>query len=169
MKRKAILILLASFVWVSILQAGVAEDHLARIRHDLDSLAVSDPRFGTFVDVSVTAFPVADLLKSLAIGNGLNINLSLDRFRGQITCNLEQVPIKDVLFLCCRENGLDLTVDSGIVNIFPYAEVPLCRRLPYRGMTLPACIPMISAVVPWMSSCGVSSRSRARTSSSKEI
>jgi Type II secretory pathway, component PulD len=124
MKRKAILILLASFVWVSILQAGVAEDHLARIRHDLDSLAVSDPRFGTFVDVSVTAFPVADLLKSLAIGNGLNINLSLDRFRGQITCNLEQVPIKDVLFLCCRENGLDLTVDSGIVNIFPYAEVP---------------------------------------------
>lgn len=124
MKRKAILVLLSSFVWLSLLQAGVPGDRLSRIRHDLDSLSVSDPRFGTPVDVSVTAFPVADLLKSLAIGNGLNINLSLDRFRGQITCNLEQVPIKDILFLCCRENGLDLTVDSGIVNVFPYAEAP---------------------------------------------
>lgn len=124
MKRKAILFLLASFVWASLLQARVDDDHLARIRRDLDSLAISDPRFGTLVDVSVTSFPVADLLKSLAIGNGLNINLSLDRFRGQITCNLEQVPIKDVLFLCCRENRLDLTVDSGIVNIFPYTEAP---------------------------------------------
>lgn len=124
MKRKAILVLLSSFVWLSLLQAGVPGDRLSRIRHDLDSLSVSDPRFGTPVDVSVTAFPVADLLKSLAIGNGLNVNLSLDRFRGQITCNLEQVPIKDILFLCCRENGLDLTVDSGIVNVFPYAEAP---------------------------------------------
>ena len=124
MKRKAVLILLVSFVWASLLQAGAANDRLARIRHDLDSLAVSDPRFSTLVDVSVTSFPVADLLKSLAIGNGLNINLSLERFRGQITCNLEKVPIKDVLFLCCRENGLDLIVDSGIVNIFPYAEEP---------------------------------------------
>ena len=97
MKRKAILFLLASFVWASLLQARVDDDHLARIRRDLDSLAISDPRFGTLVDVSVTSFPVADLLKSLAIGNGLNINLSLDRFRGQITCNLEQVPIKDTL------------------------------------------------------------------------
>ena len=124
MKRKAIIVLLSSFVWLSLLQAGVPGDRLSRIRHDLDSLSVLDPRFGSPVDVSVTAFPVADLLKSLAIGNGLNINLSLDRFRGQITCNLEQVPIKDILFLCCRENGLDLTVDSGIVNVFPYAEAP---------------------------------------------
>ena len=124
MKRKAIIVLLSSFVWLSLLQAGVPGDRLSRIRHDLDSLSVLDPRFGSPVDVSVTAFPGADLLKSLAIGNGLNINLSLDRFRGQITCNLEQVPIKDILFLCCRENGLDLTVDSGIVNVFPYAEAP---------------------------------------------
>lgn len=125
MKRKVFLLLISLLVWASSLQAEVAEDRLVRIKRDLDSLAVVDSRFGTPVDVSVSSFSVADLLKSLAIGNGLNINLSLDKYRGQITCNLEQVPIKNVIFLCCRENGLDLNVDSGIVNIFPYSEAPL--------------------------------------------
>ena len=100
MKRKIIVILLMTFACLSTLQARQSDDRLAKIRHDLDSLAAVDSRFDALVDVSVTAFPVADLLKSLAIGNGLNINLALERFRGQITCNLEQVPLKDVLFLC---------------------------------------------------------------------
>ena len=30
--------------------------------------------------------------------------------------------MKDVLLLCCRECKLDLTVSSGIVHVFPYAE-----------------------------------------------
>jgi len=124
LKRKTILILLASFLWGPLLPAKMLDDHLDRIKLDLDSLAVSDPRFSTLVDVSVTSFPVAELLKSLAVGNDLNINLSLDRSRGQITCNLKQVPVKDVLLLCCRENNLDLTVDSGIVYIIPYSEAP---------------------------------------------
>lgn len=124
MKRKIIVILLMTFACLSTLQARQSDDRLTKIRHDLDSLAAVDSRFDALVDVSVTAFPVADLLKSLAIGNGLNINLALERFRGQITCNLEQVPLKDVLFLCCRENKLDLIIESGIVTIFPFIEEP---------------------------------------------
>lgn len=120
--KKAILFILAFFTFISGVQAS--PDRLERIRRDLDSLAVADPHFAAPVDVSVTSFPVAELLRSLATGNGLNINLSLDRFRGVITCNLEQVPIKDVLLLCCREGKLDLTVNSGIVNIYPFTETP---------------------------------------------
>ncbi len=120
MKRKTILIILTLLAWVP--GATASPDRFERIRRDLDSLAVADPRFGKTVDVSVTSFPVAELLRSLATGNELNLNLSLDRVRGAITCNLEQVPIKDVLLLCCREGKLDLMVNAGIVHIFPYSE-----------------------------------------------
>jgi len=124
MKIKLIVLILMMFTCISEMQAGQSYDRLSKIRKELDSQALADPRFDALVDVSVTAFPVADLLKSLAIGNGLNINLSLDRYRGQITCNLEQVPLKDVLFLVCKENNLDLTIDSGIVTFFPHVEEP---------------------------------------------
>ena len=124
MKRKIVLVMMAVLALCSSLSARPEGDRFGRIRRDLDSLCVLDPRFGTPVDVSVTAFPVAELLKSLAIGNGLNLTLSLEKNRGQVTCNLEQVPIKDVLLLCCRECRLDLTVESGIVHISPYVEAP---------------------------------------------
>jgi len=125
MTRKIVLILFAAAVLAPALTAArPSPDRFGRIRRDLDSLCAADPRFGTPVDVSVTAFPVAELLKSLAIGNGLNMTLSLEKNRGQVTCNLEQVPIKDVLLLCCRECRLDLTVESGIVHISPYVEAP---------------------------------------------
>lgn len=120
MKRKTILLILALLCWIPGVHA--AQDRFERIRRELDSLAVVDPRFDKAVDVSVTSFPVAELLRSLATGNGLNLNLSLERVRGVITCNLEKVPIKDVLLLCCREGKLDMTINSGIVHIFPYTE-----------------------------------------------
>lgn len=122
MKQKTILLILTFLVSCVVLRAQTYNERLARIRHGLDSLATVDARFGTLVDVSVTSFPVSDLLKSLATGNGLNVNLSMERIRGMVTCNLEQVPIKDVLLLCCRENKLDMVIESGIVSIFPYVE-----------------------------------------------
>ena len=68
----------------------------------------------------MTNFSVADLLKTIAIENSLNVNLSLDKIRGQITCNLERVPVKDVLLLCCKDCGLNLTVESGIIIVAPW-------------------------------------------------
>ena len=120
MKKKAILLILTFLCWLPGMHAS--PDRFEKIKRDLDALAEDDPRFGKKVDVSVTSFPVAELLRSLATGNGLNLNLSLDRVRGVITCNLEKVPIKDVLLLCCQEGKLDITISSGIVHIFPYSE-----------------------------------------------
>ncbi len=120
--KKTILLILTIFACCAVLRAQTYNDRLAKIKQDLDSLSVADAHFATLVDVSVTSFPVSELLKSLATGNGLNVNLSMERIRGMITCNLEQVPIKDVLLLCCRENKLDIIIESGIVSIFPYVE-----------------------------------------------
>ena len=94
--KKTILLILTFLLGLFVLRAQTYNDRLAKIKQDLDSLSVADAHFATLVDVSVTSFPVSELLKSLATGNGLNVNLSMELIRGMITCNLEQVPIKDV-------------------------------------------------------------------------
>lgn len=117
------------FIFVTALLAGIPasaqqrDSHHQAIRRILDSLAAMDARFLEPVDVSVTNFPVADLLKTLAVGNNLNVSLDLDRFKGSITCHLERVPVKDILLLCCRESSLDLVADpAGIVTIRAWQE-----------------------------------------------
>ena len=86
----------------------------------LDSLSIHDATLLEPIDISVSNFQITDLLKTVAIGNNLNVNLDLDKYRHQITCNLEQVPLKEILLLCCREGNLDLTVDrAGIITIRP--------------------------------------------------
>lgn len=109
---------------------GQGDKRYANLSSQLDSIARIDSKYLEKVDVSVTNFPVADLLKTLAVENNLNMNFALDKHKGQITCNLEQVPIKDVLLVCCRRGGLDFTVEDGILTFFPYqapTEMPKIR------------------------------------------
>lgn len=99
-------------------------ERLRSLQMMLDSLSVRDAILQEPIDISVTNFQIVDLLKTVAIGNNLNVNLDLDKYRHQITCNLEQVPLKEILLLCCREGNLDLTVDrAGIITIRPWQEV----------------------------------------------
>lgn len=114
MKRIAILFT-ALFLFAAAPPAS-AQDRLERIRHSLDSLALEDDRYDTPVDVSVANFSVAELIRSLAIGNGLNVNIDLDRSKAVITCNLEHVPVKDVFYLFCKEKDLNAEVLSGILT-----------------------------------------------------
>lgn len=91
----------------------------------LDSLSLCDVVLQQPIDISVTNFQIVDLLKTVAIGNNINVNLDLDKYRHLITCNLTQVPLKEILLLCCREGNLDLTVNrAGIITIRPWQEVP---------------------------------------------
>ena len=116
-----------SLVSVTLLSLSVRAQEPARIQSlqmTLDSLSIYEAILQEPIDVSVTNFPIADLLKTVAIGNNLNVNLDLDKYRHQITCNLEKVPLKDILLLCCREGNLDMTVDrAGIITIRPWQEL----------------------------------------------
>lgn len=97
------------------------QDRFLSLQMTLDSLSIHDATLLEPIDISVTNFPITDLLKTVAIGNNLNVNLDLDKYRHQITCNLEQVPLKEILLLCCREGNLDLTIDrAGIITIRPW-------------------------------------------------
>lgn len=119
--------LFISLVSVMFLSLSVRAQESARIQSlqmTLDSLSIYEAILQEPIDVSVTNFPIADLLKTVAIGNNLNVNLDLDKYRHQITCNLEKVPLKDILLLCCREGNLDMTVDrAGIITIRPWQEL----------------------------------------------
>ena len=99
-------------------------ERIRSLQMTLDSLSIRDVILQEPIDITVTNFQIADLLKTVAIGNNLNVNLDLDKYRHQITCNLEQVPLKDILLLCCREGNLDLTVDrAGIITIRPWQVI----------------------------------------------
>ena len=112
--------------FLSILDIGLPilaqeQDRFLSLQMTLDSLSIHDATLLEPIDISVTNFQITDLLKTVAIGNNLNVNLDLDKYRHQITCNLEQVPLKEILLLCCREGNLDLTVDrAGIITIRPW-------------------------------------------------
>ena len=119
--------------FLSILDIGLPilaqeQDRFLSLQMTLDSLSIHDATLLEPIDISVTNFQITDLLKTVAIGNNLNVNLDLDKYRHQITCNLEQVPLKEILLLCCREGNLDLTVDrAGIITIRPWqamASIP---------------------------------------------
>lgn len=112
--------------FLSVLDIGLPilaqeQDRFLSLQMTLDSLSIHDATLLEPIDISVTNFQISDLLKTVAIGNNLNVNLDLDKYRHQITCNLEQVPLKEILLLCCREGNLDLTVDrAGIITIRPW-------------------------------------------------
>ena len=67
------------------------------LRVGLDELAVRDTAYNQKIDVSVTNFSIAELVKGLAIANDLSIDVDFDR-KKTITCNLIQQPVKDVLY-----------------------------------------------------------------------
>lgn len=116
MRNRTVLIIIILLLPYLVFAGGQGE-RFERIRFALDSLALIDARYEEPIDVSVTNFSVGDMLRTIAISNKLNVNIALDGHRHFITCNIDQVPIKDVLLLCCRNCDLDLTIDNGIVTI----------------------------------------------------
>lgn len=121
MKLRLFIISLLSVVDIGLPILAQEQDRFLSLQMTLDSLSIHDATLLEPIDISVTNFPITDLLKTVAIGNNLNVNLDLDKYRHQITCNLEQVPLKEILLLCCREGNLDLTIDrAGIITIRPW-------------------------------------------------
>lgn len=101
-----------------------ASDRLTAVRGRLDSLAQLYPQYNESVDVSVVDFPVAELVKSLAVSGALSVNINIDR-KTVVTCNLSQVPLKDVLYFLCARKDLDVQIDAGVLTVLPYTAPAL--------------------------------------------
>lgn len=100
------------------------ESALENIQVSLDSLASGNPAYSKPVDVSVTDFPVSELVRNLAIEGGLSIDISFSPAK-RITCNMKKVPVKDILFFLCKEKALDAEFTGGIVTLTDYTRPPV--------------------------------------------
>ena len=86
------------------------------LRKELDELAVRDTAYNRRIDVSVTNFSIAELVKGIAISNGLSIDVDMDR-KKTVTCNIIGQPVKDVLYFICSEKGIDIEIIGDIVTL----------------------------------------------------
>lgn len=115
---KAIFFVLFSTATLSA-HESLREAELEAIHASLDSLAADNPAYSELVDISVTDFPVSELIRNLAIANGLNIDISFTQTK-RITCNMKSVPVKDALFFFCKEKSLDATFTENIITLADY-------------------------------------------------
>lgn len=113
------------FVCVLCFSAAVqllrAEDNLRIriLRARLDELAVRDTAYNQKIDVSVTNFSIAELVKGIAIANGLSIDVDFDK-KKSVTCNFIRQPVKDVLYFLCAEKNIDAGIVGNIVTLVDY-------------------------------------------------
>lgn len=85
----------------------------------LNELAVRDTAYNRKIDVSVTNFSIAELVKGIAIANGLSIDVNLDR-KKTVTCNFIRQPVKDVLYFICTEKDIDAVIVGDIITLIDY-------------------------------------------------
>ncbi len=116
--KRTLLIIIFSFLAAMTMHAE--EDSKAKIlRAGLDGLAVRDSAYNQKIDISVTNFSIAELVKGIAISNGLSIDVNFDR-KKMVTCNFIQQPVKDVLYFICTEKNIDAVIVGNIVTLVDY-------------------------------------------------
>lgn len=97
------------------------EPRLVQLKSKLQRLSYADNRYAEKVDVSVTNFPVSELIRSLAKAHNLNIHVAFGPDK-LINCNLQQVPVIDLLFFICKEKSLEVEIMDNILSVIPYHD-----------------------------------------------
>ena len=113
---KYINLVLATFYMMVLSVSSIAQPRTNAARRSLDSLAMTRHHLNDLTDISVTKFSVYELLKALAVSNDLNMEVNFSPSK-TITCNLKQVPVKDVISYCCSQKELTLKVVDGIISV----------------------------------------------------
>lgn len=95
------------------------EEVLEQTKAAFDSLAMRVPAYAEPVDISVTGFPVSELVRNLAIANGLSIDIAFSPSK-KITCSMKGIPVKDALLFLCKEKSLDAGFTGDIITLTDY-------------------------------------------------
>lgn len=121
MKRYLTFLILLVGISVSLPAQSHEDPRLVQLKSKLQRLSYADNRYAEKVDVSVTNFPVSELIRSLAKAQNLSINVAFGPDK-LINCNLQQVPVIDILFFICKEKSLEIEVMDNILSVIPYNE-----------------------------------------------
>lgn len=117
--RKYLLTFILPLLWLPVYAQTVSVQRERLLREGLDGLAVRDTAYNQKIDVSVTNFSIAELVKGIAISNGLSIDVDFDR-KKTVTCNIIGQPVKDVLYFICTEKAIDAEIVGNIVTLVDY-------------------------------------------------
>lgn len=117
---------IALFILLICFSAGLSAQtpenlRLTELKNRLQLLSEADGRYAEKVDVSVTNFPVSELVRSIAKAQSLNINVAFGPDK-LINCNLQQVPVTDILYFICKEKSLEIEVMDNIISVIPFQE-----------------------------------------------
>ena len=116
------------FVWTatSTLNAQPLPDSLRLeiIGRQLDSLLLSDPAYGTEIDLSAGKLPLGELLRNVAKANGVNLCVKT-REHPLVTCHFKRVRVVDLLAYLCREYQLVIEVVGNIVSVCDPPPLPI--------------------------------------------
>lgn len=116
---KRVFLICIFFFSLALLLSAAEDSREKLLRTGLDGLAVRDTAYNQKIDVSVTNFSIAELVKGLAIANGLSIDVDFDR-KKTVTCNFVGQPVKDVLYFICTEKNIDALIVGNIVTLVDY-------------------------------------------------
>lgn len=121
MKVRNNILVFIFFLFIFKVVNATGENRLELIRQKLDALQLSSSGLTNKIDVSVSSIDIRQFLRSLANTNHLNIdvdnNLSIN-----ISINLTNVIVKDVLIYLCKQYELDLDITGNILNIYVFHE-----------------------------------------------
>jgi type IV pilus assembly protein PilQ len=142
MKVLNIRVMLGSlFFFMSTICSLSAQDRMAIIEVELDMLSITQKGLDEEVELSVTATPVSEFIRSIALAHKLNISVSPE-LRFTISNNFANAEVSDVLLFLCNEYDLDIEIIGSIITFKRYHEPTV--EMP--EIIIPVRIPRVSYV-----------------------
>lgn len=118
-----------------------AQDRIAILEAELEMLSINEKGLDEKVELSVSATPVAEFIRSIAVAHKLNISVSPE-LRFNISNNFANAEVSDVLLFLCKEYELDIEIIGSIINVKPY-HTPVVEK---PKVIVPVRIPQVSYV-----------------------
>lgn len=118
-----------------------AQDRIAILEAELEMLSINEKGLDEKVELSVSATPVAEFIRSIAVAHKLNISVSPE-LRFNISNNFANAEVSDVLLFLCKEYELDIEIIGSIINVKRY-HAPVVEKV---KVIVPVRIPQVSYI-----------------------
>lgn len=127
---------------VSVMSVRAQEpiDRFSRIEKKLKDLAeTEEPGLKGKVDLSVSAVPIQEFLRSIALANQVNINVD-PTLSIKVTNNFSEESVQNILVFLCKQYDLDIEIFGTIISVFKFVPkgvtqnyVPVNYRISYSS------------------------------------
>ncbi len=105
-------------------------DRLTLLKSELNKLSEKELNsLNETVDVSVSNIKLSDFIRAVATSHGINVSISHNLSRIQLTHNFSSAKVKDVFLLLCKEYNLTIDITGNILSFKRYLKVLKKREI----------------------------------------